>query len=63
LSRTSGFERGGLPVERAKIEVSKAEIVSRLQGEESRVDQGLAEQKLAVQKAKLAFNQRRATQR
>jgi len=43
-------------VERAKIEVSKAEIVSRLQGEESRVDLGLAEQKLSVQRAKLQFN-------
>jgi multidrug efflux pump subunit AcrA (membrane-fusion protein) len=44
-------------LEKAKIEVSKAEIVSRLQGEESRVDQGLAEQKLAVQTAKLKFNE------
>jgi HlyD family secretion protein len=43
-------------VERAKIEVSKAEIVSRLQGEESRVDLGLAEQKAAVQQAKMNFN-------
>lgn len=40
-------------VEKAKIEVSKAEIVSRLQAEESQVDEGLAEQKLAVAQAKL----------
>jgi RND family efflux transporter MFP subunit len=39
-------------VEKAKIEVSKAEIVSKLKGEESAVDLGLAEQKLAVAKAK-----------
>jgi multidrug efflux pump subunit AcrA (membrane-fusion protein) len=44
-------------VERAKLEVSKAEIVSRLQGEESRLDLGLAEEKLAVKVAKLEFNQ------
>lgn len=46
----------GFAVEKAKIEVSKAEIVSRLQGEESKVDLGLAEQKLAVEKAKVEFN-------
>jgi len=38
-------------VEKARLEVSKAEIVSKLQGEESRIDQGLAEQKLRVQEA------------
>lgn len=38
-------------VERAKMEASKAEIVSALQGEESRIDLGLAEQKLRVQEA------------
>ncbi|MDX2180376.1 MAG: efflux RND transporter periplasmic adaptor subunit [Bryobacteraceae bacterium] len=43
-------------LERAKIEVSKAELVSKLQGEEAEVDMGLAEQKLAVQRAKLNFN-------
>jgi HlyD family secretion protein len=41
---------------KAKIEVSKAEIVSKLKGEESSVDLGLAEQKLAVAKAKLNFD-------
>jgi multidrug efflux pump subunit AcrA (membrane-fusion protein) len=38
-------------VEKAKMEASKAEIVSKLQGEESRIDLGLAEQKLRVQEA------------
>ena len=38
-------------VERARMEASKAEIVSKLQGEESRIDLGLAEQKLRVQEA------------
>jgi multidrug efflux pump subunit AcrA (membrane-fusion protein) len=38
-------------VEKAKLEVSKAEIVSRLQAEESKVDLGLAETKERVQKA------------
>lgn len=46
----------GYQVERSKIEVSKAEIVSRLQGEESKVDLGLAEQKKTVQEAALQFN-------
>lgn len=38
-------------VERQKLEVSKQEIVSKLQGESSKVDLGLAEQKLAVSEA------------
>ncbi len=38
-------------VEKAKMEASKAEIVSALQGEESRIDLGLSEQKLKVQEA------------
>jgi HlyD family secretion protein len=38
-------------VERARLEVSKQEIVSALQGEESRVDLGLAEERLRVQEA------------
>jgi len=45
-----------LLVEKGKIEVSKAEIVSKLQGEEAEVDLGLAQQKMAVQAAKLNFN-------
>jgi multidrug efflux pump subunit AcrA (membrane-fusion protein) len=43
-------------VEHARLEVSKAEVVSPLEGEESRVDLGLAEQKLALQKATNQFN-------
>ena len=49
-------EDAAYEVEKAKIEVSKAEIVSKLKGEESTVDLGLAEQKLAVQQAKLNFD-------
>jgi HlyD family secretion protein len=40
-------------VERAKLEVSKQEIVSRIQGEESKIDLGVAEQKKSVQSAKV----------
>jgi multidrug efflux pump subunit AcrA (membrane-fusion protein) len=49
-------EDAAYEVEHAKIEVSKAEIVSRLKGEESEVDLGLAQQKLAVEQAKLNFD-------
>jgi HlyD family secretion protein len=38
-------------LERAQLEVSKQEIVSRIAGEESKVDLGVAEQKLKVQDA------------
>jgi HlyD family secretion protein len=38
-------------VEKARLEASKQEIVSAIQGEESRIDLGLAEQKLRVQEA------------
>jgi len=44
-------------VEKAKLEASKQEIVSRLQGEESRIDLGLAQEKLLVKQAKLEFDQ------
>jgi multidrug efflux pump subunit AcrA (membrane-fusion protein) len=43
-------------VERARLEASKTEIVSRLQGEESRIDLGVAEQKLKVQEATVALH-------
>jgi HlyD family secretion protein len=43
-------------VEKARLEVSKAEVVSALQGETSRVDLGLAEQKLSVQRAAANLN-------
>ncbi len=38
-------------VERARLEASKQEIVSRIQGEQSKVDLGVAEQKEKVQEA------------
>ena len=38
-------------VERARLEASKQEIVSRLQGEASKIDYGVAQQKLKVQEA------------
>jgi HlyD family secretion protein len=44
-------------LERAKLEVSKAEIVSALQGEQSRIDLGLAEQKVRVQESTVKFHQ------
>lgn len=44
-------------VERAKLEVSKAEIVSKLQAEESAIDLGLAETKLSVKRAQINLNQ------
>ena len=43
-------------VEKAELEASKAEIVSKLQGEESRVDLGLAGSKLDVQVANVELN-------
>lgn len=43
-------------VERARLEVSKAEIVSAMQAEESRIDLKLAEEKLKVQQATLDLN-------
>jgi HlyD family secretion protein len=44
-------------VEKARLEASKAEIVSALQGEESRIDLGLAEQKLRVQDATVKLHE------
>src|ERR1039457_2960363 len=41
----------GFTVERARLEASKQEIVSRLQGESSKIDYGVAQQKLKVQEA------------
>jgi HlyD family secretion protein len=43
-------------VEKARLEVSKKEIVSVLQGEEDRINLGLAEQKLKVQEAAMTLN-------
>ena len=44
-------------VERAKLEASKQEIVSRLQGEESRLNLSLAQEKMFVKQAKLEFDE------
>jgi HlyD family secretion protein len=44
-------------VEKARLETSKAEIVSALQGEESKIDLGLAEQKLRVQDATVKLHE------
>jgi HlyD family secretion protein len=41
----------GYTTERARLEASKQEIVSRLQGEESKIDYGVAQQKEKVQEA------------
>jgi hypothetical protein len=41
----------GFTVERARLEASKQEIVSRIQGEESKIDYGVAQQKQKVQEA------------
>ena len=43
-------------VEKARLETSKKEIVSALQGEENRIDLGLAEEKLKVQMATMEHN-------
>jgi multidrug efflux pump subunit AcrA (membrane-fusion protein) len=43
-------------VEKARLEASKTEIVSRLQGEEARIDLGVAEQKQKVQDATVALH-------
>ncbi len=44
-------------VERAKLEVSKQEVVSKLDGEISRIDLELAEKKLRVQEATVALHE------
>lgn len=44
-------------VERARLETSKVEIVSRLQGEESKIDLATAEQKLTVQQATVQLHE------
>jgi len=45
-------------VERAKLEASKQEIVSKLQGEASRIDLGLSEEKLRVTQAAAELHQK-----
>jgi HlyD family secretion protein len=43
-------------VERARLEASKQAIVSRIQGEQSKIDLGVAEQKLKVQEAAVGLH-------
>jgi multidrug efflux pump subunit AcrA (membrane-fusion protein) len=45
-------------VERGKLEASKQEIVSKLQGEQSRIDLGMAEEKLRVAQAAVELHQK-----
>jgi len=44
-------------VEKARLQASQSEIVSRIQGEQSRIDLGVAQQKLKVQEATVALHQ------
>jgi multidrug efflux pump subunit AcrA (membrane-fusion protein) len=44
-------------VEKARLEASKTEIVSRIQGEEDKIDLGMAEEKLKVQEATVALHE------
>ncbi|SPE34464.1 Membrane-fusion protein-like protein [Candidatus Sulfopaludibacter sp. SbA3] len=50
-------------VERAKLEVSKQEIVGEIQAEESRIALGIAEQKLKAQQATVALHRASETSR
>jgi len=52
----SDLSDAGFTVERARLEASKQEIVSRIQGEESKIDYGVAQQKLKVQEATVALH-------
>jgi HlyD family secretion protein len=52
----SDLADAGFTVERARLEASKQEIVSRIQGEESKIDYGVAQQKLKVQEAAVALH-------
>jgi multidrug efflux pump subunit AcrA (membrane-fusion protein) len=52
----SDLSDAGFTVERARLEASKQEIVSRIQGEESTIDYGVAQQKLKVQEAAVALH-------
>ena len=47
----SDFADSQFTVEKARLEASKQEIVSRIQGEESKIDLGVAEQKQKVEEA------------
>jgi HlyD family secretion protein len=45
-------------VENARLEASKQEVVSRLQGEESKIDLGMAEEKLRVEEASVNLHEK-----
>jgi HlyD family secretion protein len=50
-------------VEKARLEVTKQEVVSRIQGEESKIDLGLAEEKLKVQQATMDLHNSSSVQK
>ncbi|MGA3024178.1 MAG: efflux RND transporter periplasmic adaptor subunit [Bryobacteraceae bacterium] len=50
------LEQAGYAVERAKLEASKQAIVSQIQGDESRIDLGMAEEKLRVEQATIGLH-------
>jgi len=50
------LEQDGYAAERAKLEASKETIVSKIQGDESRIDLGMAEEKLRVEQATIALH-------
>jgi len=50
-------------VEKARLEATKQEVVSRIQGEESKIDLGLAEEKLKVQQATMDLHNSSSTQK
>jgi len=50
------LEAARYAVEKAKLEASKAAIVSQIQGDESRIDLGMAEEKLRVEQATVGLH-------
>jgi multidrug efflux pump subunit AcrA (membrane-fusion protein) len=50
-------------VEKARLEASKQEVVSRIQGEESKIDLSLAEEKLKVQAAAISLHESSSAQK
>jgi HlyD family secretion protein len=53
---SSDLAQAKYAVERARLEVSKQDIMSKISGEESRIDLAVAEQKLKVQEATVALH-------
>ena len=53
---TSNLADAKYTVERARLQVSQQEILSKIKGEEAQVDFGVAEQKLKVQEATVALH-------